>query len=40
MAPFTWAFFEYRYDDLHNKDSFYYDRTESDDVRAGVRMSF
>jgi hypothetical protein len=41
MAPLTWGFIEYRYDDLHNTGSASsYDRTESDDVRAGVRMTF
>ncbi len=40
MAPLTWGFVEYRYDDLHNTNSYYFDRTETDDVRAGVRMTF
>ena len=40
VAPLTWGFVEYRYDDLHNTGSGYYDRTENDDVHAGVRMTF
>ena len=39
MAPYTWGFVEYRYDDLHNSYGFS-DRTQTDDVHAGVRMSF
>jgi len=40
LAPLTWGFVEYRYDDLHNTGSSFYDRTETDDVHAGVRMTF
>ena len=39
MAPLTWGFIEYRYDDLHNSAGFS-DRTQTDDVHAGVRMTF
>ncbi|MDR3416460.1 MAG: outer membrane beta-barrel protein [Nevskia sp.] len=38
MAPFTWGFVEYRYDNLHY--SGYSDHNQTDDVRAGVRLSF
>lgn len=38
VAPLTWGFVEYRYDDLHFDG--YSDRNESSDVRAGVRLSF
>lgn len=38
MAPLTWGFIEYRYDDLRSVG--FSDRTESNDVRAGVRLSF
>lgn len=38
LAPRTWGFVEYRYDDL--RYSGYSDRNETNDVRAGVRLSF
>ena len=38
MAPFTWGFIEYRYDDLRSVG--FSDHTQTDDVHAGVRMSF
>lgn len=38
LAPLTWGFVEYRYDDLRYIG--YSDRNESSDVRAGVRLSF
>jgi hypothetical protein len=40
VAPLTWGFIEYRYDDLHYNNAAFFDRTEMDDVRAGVRMTF
>lgn len=38
MAPMMWGFLEYRYDDLRYIN--YSDRNESNDVRAGLRLSF
>jgi len=38
LAPLTWGFIEYRYDDLRYVG--YSDRNETSDVRAGVRLSF
>lgn len=38
VAPLTWGFIEYRYDDLRNAG--YSDHTQTNDVRAGVRLSF
>lgn len=38
LAPLTWGFVEYRYDDLRYTG--YSDRNETNDVRAGVRLSF
>lgn len=38
MAPLTWGFIEYRYDDLRYIG--YSDRNETSNVRAGVRLSF
>ncbi|MBL6750176.1 MAG: outer membrane beta-barrel protein [Nevskia sp.] len=38
VAPFTWGFVEYRYDNLH--DNGYFVRDQLNDVRAGVRLAF
>lgn len=38
MAPFTWGFVEYRYDNLANIGA--PARTETNDVKAGVRLAF
>ncbi|MBX6421143.1 MAG: hypothetical protein IRZ06_09080 [Nevskia sp.] len=38
LAPRTWGFFEYRYDNLRGEDN--YLKYRSDDYRAGVRFVF
>jgi hypothetical protein len=38
IAPLTWLFAEYRYDNFHNGDEGIH--TQLNDVRAGVRMTF
>jgi hypothetical protein len=38
MAPFTWGFVEYRYDNLSNIGA--PARSETNDVKAGVRLAF
>jgi hypothetical protein len=38
LAPFTWAFVEYRYDNLANIGA--PTRTETNNVKAGVRLAF